>query len=481
MRTDAQPDRAAKYARISEDKKGLEAGVTRQLADETQLAKNRGLTVVGEYVDNDLSATKGGPRPAYAELVAAIKAGKVDTVLVWHLSRLWRNRKERAEGIELFKAHRVRIICCKGPDMDLSSAYGRGMVDMLGAYDSLEVEIKGERTQAAQLQKARAGGWLGGTRPFGWKVDGSVRRHAREAAAVRRATRAVLAGESLASIIRDMNGRGLTTTTGRPWAYATARQMLMRPRNAGIVEYGGEQVGTWPALVTEDEWRACRAILDDPARRKSQSNRPKWLLSGILGDVCGTLMRAGTTQVSRTNDARRAVYRCFQRGAGQHACPDAQLVDTVVGGGEYKGEWVTGLVVARLRRPDAADLLVPPGDVDQVRDLNAEAVALRLELQQIAEMRNRGQITLEQVAIMTDDTRRKLAAIEAEIEAADRNDVLGDIIRSTDVAERWAGYSLSRRRAVIRELFDELTALPAGRGHRWDPTEHLRYRWKGQS
>ncbi len=55
--------------------------------------------------------------------------------------------------------------------------------------------------------------------------------------------------------------------------------MLKRPRNAGRSTYGGEVVGTsaWPLLLTEDTWRSVCAVLGDPARRRSSSNRLRWL------------------------------------------------------------------------------------------------------------------------------------------------------------------------------------------------------------
>ena len=39
-------------------------------------------------------------------------------------------------------------------DLDLSTAYGRGMAGMLGEVDTMEVEIKGERTEAAQRSRS---------------------------------------------------------------------------------------------------------------------------------------------------------------------------------------------------------------------------------------------------------------------------------------------------------------------------------------
>ncbi len=84
--------RAAIYARISEDPRGLEHGVSRQLADCKKLAAARGWTVVATYRDNDISALKGQERPGYVEMMTAAVHGEFDWIVSYGLSRLWRNR-----------------------------------------------------------------------------------------------------------------------------------------------------------------------------------------------------------------------------------------------------------------------------------------------------------------------------------------------------------------------------------------------------
>jgi site-specific DNA recombinase len=71
-----------------------------------------------------------------------------------------------------------------------------------------------------------------------------------EAGEIRAATEAVLAGRSLASLAKDWNARGLHTSTGREWTYGALRRVLIRPRNAGLMEHRGKEVGPamWPAV-----------------------------------------------------------------------------------------------------------------------------------------------------------------------------------------------------------------------------------------
>src|SRR3954464_11079894 len=137
----ARATRAAIYARISEDDTGDEAGVKRQLVDARHLAASRGWSIVAERYDNNVSALNGARRPGYDDLLSMVAANKVDRLVVFHTSRLWRNRRERAEGIETLQRARVSVAAVRGPELDLSTAYGRGMAGLLGEFDTMESEV----------------------------------------------------------------------------------------------------------------------------------------------------------------------------------------------------------------------------------------------------------------------------------------------------------------------------------------------------
>lgn len=84
-------ERVALYARISEDKFGLEKGVDRQIEDGRRLAADRGWEIVAEHRDNNISALSGRRRDGYARLLADVEAGRVDTIVCYMTSRLWRS------------------------------------------------------------------------------------------------------------------------------------------------------------------------------------------------------------------------------------------------------------------------------------------------------------------------------------------------------------------------------------------------------
>jgi predicted site-specific integrase-resolvase len=86
--------RAAVYCRISDDRRGLGLGVARQRQDCTELADRHGWQITAVYVDNDVSAYSGKPRPQYAQLMQAVAAGAVEVIVAWDPDRLHRSPAE---------------------------------------------------------------------------------------------------------------------------------------------------------------------------------------------------------------------------------------------------------------------------------------------------------------------------------------------------------------------------------------------------
>jgi len=175
--------RCARYARISLDKAGDEHGVANQLADQQRVADTSGFVIVRTEVDNDISALNGKHRPGYEAVIAAAARGEIDAILVFQTSRFWRNRRERAEGIEILRKAGVSLIATKGPSLDMSTAYGRGMAGLLGEFDTMESEVKAERQQLAAFHRAENGQPPAGVRLTGYTMAGVVVEH--EAAVVR--------------------------------------------------------------------------------------------------------------------------------------------------------------------------------------------------------------------------------------------------------------------------------------------------------
>lgn len=441
---------AAIYARISDDKTGAGLGVARQEADCRALAESQGFTVHAVYADNDISAYSGKKRPGYQKMLADIAEKRVGVVIAWHNDRLHRNLSELEEYIKISEAAGVTTRTVQSGELDLSTPAGRMTARILGAVSRQESEHKAERIKRKAKELAFAGQYMGGLVPFGWDlIDNVPVINEDQAAVVRQAHAHVLAGFSLNSFIQNLAERGILTAQGNPWSYATLRQMLLRPRNAGLAVYDGEVVGTstFPALVERHVWEATRSKLTDPSRRRSSSNKVKHLLSGIALCECLRPMKSG--QITDRKGVKHMIYRCSESGPG-HVNKRMSYVD------EHVERQV--LVFLAMAAKKAARSPVDPAVVER---LKTEEAAHRENLNQAARLFADNLIDGEQLAVMSQLSKAKLVAVQkelAELEAASARteevDMPTDVDWSTTAAaDLWYGLHVERKRAWIRDNF----------------------------
>ena len=97
------------------------------------------------YEDNDVSAYRGKPRPAYRRMFEDIKAGVRDGVIVWHNDRLHRNTRELEDFIDLVEATGIAVATVTSGDYDLTTTTGRAMARIACALSRLESEDKSRR------------------------------------------------------------------------------------------------------------------------------------------------------------------------------------------------------------------------------------------------------------------------------------------------------------------------------------------------
>jgi DNA invertase Pin-like site-specific DNA recombinase len=107
------------------------------------------------------------------------------------------------------------------------------MARVLGAFARKESDDKSRRIRRKHEELAQAGKLVGGgSRPYGFEGDRRTIRES-EALIIRECARRVLAGESVRSVCRDLNERGVGTSTGKAWTPHVMRRMLLSGRISG--------------------------------------------------------------------------------------------------------------------------------------------------------------------------------------------------------------------------------------------------------
>lgn len=324
--------RAAIYARISLDHKGEGLGVSRQREDCQQLADDLGWTVVETYVDNDVSATSGKPRPQYDRMLAAIQAGEVEAIITWHPDRLYRRMVDLTRLLEVVRGAGTQVATVKAGKIDLTTDTGQMMAEILASVASYEGRAKAARWRRSIQQRREAGqapGW--GPRLFGYNRDHTVNEA--EAETIRWMVNELSEGVSITALCQALNDRGITTTLGNPWRMVAVKKLLGNPRLAGYSTMNGEIVGrgTWKPILDESTWETARALAETKQRR---GNRPRVaLLVGIIFcGKCGHKM-ATAGRARRGGGGPQRIYRCENR-LGYNGCggvsADAEAVEAVV-------------------------------------------------------------------------------------------------------------------------------------------------------
>ncbi|HEX7602776.1 MAG TPA: recombinase family protein, partial [Polyangiaceae bacterium] len=115
------------------------------------------------------------------KLLSAIRAGEVKSIIVWRLDRLGRTASGLSSLFEELVARKVNLVSLRD-GLDLSTASGRLMANVLGSVAAFETEIRAERVLAG-LEVARERGVRLG-RPSG--VHTPVKVTPEQAAQVRR-------------------------------------------------------------------------------------------------------------------------------------------------------------------------------------------------------------------------------------------------------------------------------------------------------
>jgi DNA invertase Pin-like site-specific DNA recombinase len=145
--------RVAIYARVSTTNHGQDVGL--QTGDLRQFAEARAWRLADEYVDRGVSGSKDS-RPELNRLMADAKRRKFDVVLVWKLDRFGRSLRHLVNALAEFESLGIAFVSLSD-NLDLSTASGRLMFNIIGAMAEFERELIRERVKAG-MKNAKAKG-----------------------------------------------------------------------------------------------------------------------------------------------------------------------------------------------------------------------------------------------------------------------------------------------------------------------------------
>ncbi|PWR12106.1 hypothetical protein DKT68_03830 [Micromonospora acroterricola] len=451
--------RAAIYCRISLARLGDTVKVDEQELVCRRLAHARNWAVDPRhvYIDNSVSAWKHTVRrKGWEAMLEAIKRGEIDAIIVYHGDRLIRQPWDLEVLLRLAQAG--TLLASPTGERDLGNPEDQFVLRIEAAVAKREVDNTSRRMKAkfdrlAEQGISRLGGR--GGRAFGFEPDGLTVREA-DAAVLREVAVRVLAGEPMGAIVRDLNGRKVTTVTGGQWDHANLKRVLTKPRMAGLLVHRGEIVGpaAWPAILDQATWKAvCDALEQKAGAFAYVHNVRTHLLSGIAR--CGP---CGKPLMPRQHARGKQLlgYGCV--------APGCRKTHRAM---HHLDAYVIGATLARLSDERLRKRLQPT--TRDTSGLTAEMNKLsQRRLQMIAEFGDDDEMGADVLRLSVRRLDKRIGDLRAEIDAAHVPTVLTGLWNIDRAG--WDALGLHRKRAAIGALL-RITVWPSQkRGPGFDPT-----------
>jgi site-specific DNA recombinase len=208
-----KPVRCAIYTRVSTDH-GLEQDFNsldaQQDAAQAYIRSqaHAGWTLIRSRYDDGGYSGGSTDRPALQRLLADVKAGKIDVIVVYKVDRLTRSLADFAKLVELFDGQGVSFVSVT-QQFNTTTSMGRLTLNVLLSFAQFEREVTSERIRDKIAASKRKGLWVGGIVPLGYATrDRKIVVVEEEAERVRTIFRSYLELGSLNRLMADLRARG---------------------------------------------------------------------------------------------------------------------------------------------------------------------------------------------------------------------------------------------------------------------------------
>lgn len=383
--------RAGVYARISKADRSVPK-VENQIDIARGIAEDEGWTLDPAHIFSDDGIAASGRaiddttlenRPGALAALEAIRAGAFDVLIAVEGERLARTYLDGLRWIEASTVGGVTWHLDTDGALDPSTPAGEETAVGIFASGRREGRVRNARQKRRYDRDAAQGIPKRGSRPFGYEVDGITLRES-EARLIRDAVADVLDGSaSMLAIAQRWNAAGVVTDgmkrerrgrdgTVRPprqrWTASTVKQLLGRPRNAGILVHRGEVMpkSQIQPIITREQHEAltARSVVRGKQGRPGSS-----LLGGTLRCSCGEPMHS-TISYSQKKGGPRREYRVYKCAATIYdkTQPHASVQEPIA----------DGVAVVELARVLARTGLDAPASANtvRIRDIEARLVEL---------------------------------------------------------------------------------------------------------
>lgn len=284
--------------------------------------RSQGWVLVRDQYDD--GGVSGGTleRPGLKRLMADIEDGLVDVVVVYKIDRLSRSLADFAKLVEVFDRNGVTFVSVT-QSFNTTTSMGRLTLNILLSFAQFEREVTAERIRDKVAASRKKGMWMGGSPPYGYRVENrKLVAHEERAGRARWIFARFVEIGSCTELARELKARGWLTPAGRPMDKKYLYRLLSNRALIGeAVHKGDSYPGEHDAIIDREIWDKVHAILAVSPRKRAARTRAGTpaLLKGLLYGPDGAAFSPSHTR------KRDRLYRYYisqtvlKHGAG--SCP----------------------------------------------------------------------------------------------------------------------------------------------------------------
>ena len=298
--------KAVIYARYSSDKQ-TENSIDAQLRAAHTYCEQKGLSVIGEYIDRAISGTTDN-RPEFQRMISDAKKGEFAFVVVYRFDRFARNRYDSAIYKKQLEGSGVRVL-----STEESVGTGDEGIILESIYDAMAEAYSRRLSKVVSRgmrETAMKGLSTGGAIPLGYKIEGKkLVIDENEAAIVRSIFDEYVNGCGKKKIADELNRKGYRTKRGSLYSISSLSLVLSNTAYIGKNNYTDIERAC-PVIVDADVFQKAQAIISK--NKRSRGKAPAKVDYALAGKLfcgnCGALM-IGDCGTSKTKE-RYYYYSC---------------------------------------------------------------------------------------------------------------------------------------------------------------------------
>jgi DNA invertase Pin-like site-specific DNA recombinase len=285
-------------------------------------------------------------RPGLQRLLADVRAGRIDVIVVYKVDRLTRALSDFAKIVETFDEAGVSFVSVTQA-FNTTSSMGRLTLNVLLSFAQFEREVTAERIRDKVAASKRKGLWMGGAVPFGYDAeDKALVVNPNEAEAVRTIFREYLAVGSVPKLRYRLTRLGIVSkrrtdrygrvTGGCPFSTGALYHLLRNAIYVGKTRHRGElHDGRHEAIVDETTWRQVQAHLDGNGGGAISGRRKpaRRMLDGVLFDRYGRPMRSTYAMRTKHSSGVRQSKRYWYYVSKSEGSDDDRALDRIPAAG----------------------------------------------------------------------------------------------------------------------------------------------------